>query len=510
MLLPVEQLGSIGLVLDAPGYALSGPAITGGENFRCDAESLVSANGYTEFVEVNDGAAVPVYHMDGIQDITGNIYYDIFCGATKVFAYDGATLTAITPAVPLTSSVNWATDVINGNFVFTNGVDAPYYWDMDTAHDMVALPGWNATSCEVIRSFKGFLIALDIVKGGTHYPYRFKWSQYADSGLPASWDETDPATKAGEVDLGDGEMALLDGRPLGDLFIVYGQNKTIATQFIGGNSVWRWNTIFTSSGILARNCVCQFKDFHFVVTVGDCIYHDGSTYKSAIDRRNRKALFSGIDSTYYYNTFVTSYPALNEIWVCYPSQGNEYPNKAFVWNYDSDTWSPRDLPTNTTHMIKAIKQTGSPPKWSELTTIKWSEMITSWDGQYFNPSVNNLIASSNDSFVYQMDDGQTANGVAMNKGIERTGIRVGEGASDRHRMKYIYPRMSGNPVQFEIGFSDGAEMPYTWSGPYSFDPATQHFVDCNVSGLYFGIKMYSEDYWKLSSLEFEYVKDGRI
>jgi hypothetical protein len=508
MQFPIEQLGSIGLVLDAPGYALSGPAITGGSNFRCDGESLVSANGYSLFKNVNDGADVPVYHMDGIQDITGNIYYDIFCGSDKVFAFDGTTLTAITPAAPLTSSVNWATDVINGNFVFTNGIDAPYYWDMDVAHDMVALPGWNATSCEVIRSFKGFLIALDIVKGGTHYPYRFKWSQYADSGLPASWDETNPATKAGETDLGDGEMALLDGRALGDLFIVYGQNKTIATQFIGGNSVWRWNTIFNNIGILARNCVCQFQDYHFVVTIGDCIYHDGSTWKSAIDRRNRKKLFSSIDSTYYYNTFVATYPALNEIWVCYPSQGNTYPNKALVWNYDTDTWSPRDLPENTTHIIKAIKQTGAPPKWSDLTTVKWSEMISAWDGQSFNPSINNFIASSTDANIYQLDDTQSANGIAMNKMVERTGIRVGE-ASDRHRLKYLYPRVSGSPVQFEVGFADGPEMPYTWNGPYSYDPALQSFVDCNISGYYFGIRMYSEDYWKFSSIELEYVKDGR-
>ena len=120
--LPIEQLGSVGLVLDTPGYSLSGPAITGGSNFRCNGESLEAANGYSLFTTVNDGADVPVYHMDGIQDRTGNIYYEVFCGATKVFAYDGATLTAITPAAPLTSSKKWSTDVINGNFVFANGI----------------------------------------------------------------------------------------------------------------------------------------------------------------------------------------------------------------------------------------------------------------------------------------------------------------------------------------------------------------------------------------------------
>ena len=509
--LPIEQLGSVGLVLDTPGYSLSGPAITGGSNFRCNGESLEAANGYSLFTTVNDGADVPVYHMDGIQDRTGNIYYEVFCGATKVFAYDGATLTAITPAAPLTSSKKWSTDVINGNFVFANGIDNPFYWDMDTVHDLVALPGWNATSAKMIRSFKGYLFAFDIVKGGIHYPYRFKWSSNAYTGLPTSWDETDPATGAGEIDLGDNEMRLIDGRPLGrDTFVLYGQNKTIGVQFIGGQNVFRFWDMFTTFGILTDHCVCQFRDFHFVVTLGDCIYHDGSTWKSAIDRRNRRTLFQSIDTTYYYNTFVACYPGKDEIWVCYPSQGNEYPNKAIVWNYDTDTWSPRDLATGTTHMIKAIQQTGTPAKWSDLTTIKWSEMITAWDGQFFNPSVNNLIASTNVADIFEMDSTLQHDGVARTAMIERTGIRLSESAMDGMRLKYIFPRMSGSPVQFEVGFADGPEMPYTWHGPYTFDPATQSFVDCNVTGFYHGIRMYSDDYWKISSMELEAIKDGHV
>lgn len=506
---PVEQLGSIGLILDTPGYSLGGPAITGGSNFRSEAEALASANGYALFTAVNDGIQNATYHMDGIQDLTGNLFYEVFCCADKVFAYDGTNLTDLTPVAPLTSSVTWSTDVLNGNFIFSNGKDAPFYWDLNTANNLVALAGWNINSANCLRAFQGYAIALDITKGGNHYPYRLKWSSQANTGLPTSWDETDPASRAGEIDLGDGDMHLVDGRPLGDAFIVYSRNRTISMRLVGGTKVWSFNTIFPTIGALAQNCVAPFQTYHFVVAVGDCIYHDGSTWRSAIDKKNRKFLFSSIDSTYYYNTFCVCYPKLDEIWVCYPSQGNQYPNKAMVWNYDLDTWSPRDLPSTTTHAMKAIPQVGSPLKWSDLTTVKWSDMNVTWDNQNYNPSVYNLLTCNIDGNIYEMDKTLMNNGVARTAMIERTGIRLGEKASDIMRLKYLYPRMSGSPVSFEIGFSDGPEKPYTWVGPYTYDPASDNFVDCNVSGFYHGIRMYSQDSWRISSIEFEAILDGR-
>jgi hypothetical protein len=75
------------------------------------------------------------------------------------------------------------------------------------------LPNWDATwRAGVLRSYKDFLVALNISKGANDYPSMVKWSDAAlYNAVPGSWDAADPTVLAGENTLTDMRGTIIDG-----------------------------------------------------------------------------------------------------------------------------------------------------------------------------------------------------------------------------------------------------------------------------------------------------------
>lgn len=509
----IEALGKYGLVQDIPGYSLPNGAVTSGNNFRTKNEALQSTEGYDDVEVIDLGAsAIPCYHIAGSPDLGNTIYYNIFFGQTVWVAYDGTNQVDISPLVAPSTSIDYSHCSLNGNIIVSNNIEAPYFWDLDTINDFDFITGWNINSCKMIRSFKGYLFAFDIIKGGIRYPYRFKWSSQANTGIPTDWDETDPASGAGEIDLGDDTTRLIDGYPLQDVFVLYAENETYGVQFIGGQNVWRFYKMFFNHGILSANLAIPFQNRHFVVTKGDVIVHDGNTLKSVIDQRNREYLFNNISTTFFYNSFLMHHEAQDEVWICFPLQGQTYPNKALVWDYVDDTWSIRDLPAGTTHGVQSSEISATPLTWT-TALMTWAQANFVWNQQLFNPSKKIVITSNTDGKVIKYDIGTENDNVVRESRIERTGINLpnSDGQVNLENIKCvtrIYPKLRGNPTIFEIGAAMVPEGAYIWKGPYTFDPATDYKIDTLVSGRYIGIRAYSNGLWRLSAVEFEYEEAG--
>jgi hypothetical protein len=140
----------------------------------------------------------------------------------------------------------------------------------------VDLSAWPAaTYCEVIRSFKNLLVAANITKTTTNYPFMIKWSNLAVPGsLPTSWDITDATKEAGEFDVADDQYPIIDLLGLKDTLIIYKTASTYALDFVSGAFVLRARKVFGMSGILNKNCAVDVDSFHFVVTGSDVVIHD--------------------------------------------------------------------------------------------------------------------------------------------------------------------------------------------------------------------------------------------
>ena len=76
---------------------------------------------------------------------------------------------------------------------------------------------------------------------------------------------------------------------------------------------------------------------HFVVSDGDIVLFDGQNIESIADKRVKDTIFNDIDSDNFDRTYVVRDDKHHEIWVCYPSSGQSYSDKAAIWNWNDKT-----------------------------------------------------------------------------------------------------------------------------------------------------------------------------
>ena len=105
--------------------------------------------------------------------------------------------------------------ILNGIPVFTNGLDAPHYWDLNVANDFAPLTGWPAsTTCKSIVAFKFHLFALDMTESGTQFEGKMRWSNAAAPGaIPSTWTAA-AGNQAGDAIIDDIQGPILNAFPL--------------------------------------------------------------------------------------------------------------------------------------------------------------------------------------------------------------------------------------------------------------------------------------------------------
>lgn len=166
---------------------------------------------------------------------------------------------------------------------------------------MVPLPAWPVgQSAKIVRPFQNHLVALNIETGAGNNHSRVHWSDSADVGtVPNDWDYADPASRSGITDLADTPGIIVDGKALGNSFVIYKEDAVWAMTFVGGTFVFNFRKIFDdNNGILAEGCVATFEGKHFVLTKSDAYIHDGISKQSVMSNRVRK-LISSIDDTLF-------------------------------------------------------------------------------------------------------------------------------------------------------------------------------------------------------------------
>lgn len=509
MLTSIDNLGSVGLTTDLKPHQLPPNAWTGMSNVRCSNGQITPFYGYSDFTTPS---VVPYYLLPVA---AGANYFWIYAGLDYVYIFNGSTHTDITRAAGVytgTATDKWNGCLINGYPILNNGVDDPQmFTPVATTTDLIIITGWNTNwKAKVIRTYKSFLIALNLVKSGVSYPHMVKWSAAdTNNSIPTDWDENSTTNNAGETALGETSGFIIDGVPLRDGFIIYKEDAAYGMQFIGGQNTFRFYRISGLIGALAQDCAIEYQNGHFVVGNGDVYVHDGQNGRSVIDKKNKKLLFDAIDVDNYKNTFVTLYKAQSEIWICYPESGRTFCNKALIWNYEDNTWTAKDLPLNTTFITPGIL-TSQALTWGTLPYATWGAWTGSWGARTYSPIADSLVGCTTDTKLYQLEDGNQADGSNILCYAQRTGLDVG-GTDDLHTINAIYPHAQGGSFDVYVGSQMLVNGPVSWEGPYSFDPSTDKKVDCRVTGILHAVKYQSnaDVSWSVDSYEVDYVFSGR-
>jgi hypothetical protein len=370
-------------------------------------------------------------------------------------------------------------------------------------------PSWRAG---VLRSYKDFLVALNVLKGANEYPAMVKWSDATLYGqVPGSWDAGDPTTLAGENTLTDMRGPIIDGHQLRDSFIVYGDNEVWEMNYVGGTFVFDFRKRFDDVGILSTNCAVEVDGQHYVFDSFDLYQHDGTSKQSIAHDRVKDFVFGGLIKELRHLAFVAHNPKLNEVMFCYPSNDRfttSLPtsgcNRAAVLNYRNNTWTFYDLPNVTAFALATLT---SGETWTSSGAIPWTEMGGTWSGtqdgedrHVFLSSIADADAGLTASRIYGLD---LIEGGRLSKPVElealkqpqgeRIGVDLDESGTPLRAYKClltIFPQLSvsadGSDFQFAFGANDNAGSDPSWDAYQSFDPETMNKVDTRVAGRYIG------------------------
>jgi hypothetical protein len=500
MLISIDDVARHGVLKDAPSTELPPGAWTDALNMSFYDGRARKAAGSKVF---KSGTTIAPYSLLPMKVLTQNFW--VYGGLTKVYAILGPNVGDITRTsggdYTMTTTQRWNGGVLNGVPVLNNGADVPQYWASPALGSPLAnLPNWPSTHrAKIIRPYKAYLIAMDITKSGVSYPALVLWSHTADPGtVPSSWDVTNASVDAGEVPLAEELSAIVDGVQLGEAFVIYKAGSVHLMQSSGDANIFLFRTAFGEFGALAQDCVRELKGKHLVVTDDDVLIHDGVNAETVIDARNRRALFSDIDPSYAFrSTLVENHPR-SEMLFCYPSNGSEYLNKAAVWNWQSNTWTFKELPAGVLSVQSSQFGPGGASDSWEADSVTWDgESILQWDDPSFAAFGDAIIYGDGPGLeLVQHDESRFLDeaGVAYESYLERrqcslVGVKNdGTPRYDPTSLKFIralWPRIEatrGTKIEISIGTQMSSGEPIAWEGPITFHVGEDEFINPLVQG----------------------------
>jgi hypothetical protein len=496
----IPSLGQYGVIADQPPQELPINAWTSCENVRFRGGNVERLGGH---VSVFTAPSVTPLFVVPYQTQTKRFW--IHCATNSVFADDGTTRSNITGTTPTgTAADRWNAAVLNGVLLLNNGVDSPSYWG--GTGTLAALPGWSSSwKCKSIGAFKAFAVAVGITKSGTFYPHMVKWSDTADPGsVPSSWDEADATKLAGEVDLAETTDLIVDQLVLGDANLIYKERSIYAMRFIGGTQVFEFRRVPGSVGMLAKGCAAVTPKGHVVLANGDLVLVDGiNEPQSLLADRLKTFLFSSqIDSAASQKCFVVSNPPRSEVWVCYPEVGETTCTRALVWNWESNTFGFRDLPS-ANHAASGLLEYTTGTSWTSDADT-WNTDASLWNQDEFGPTEPRLIIASNAPGLYLADAGASFAGSAIPAHVERVGMAF-DAPEQVKLLRSVVPRFdapAGTQLLISAGGSMDAEQGASFGAPFAYTVGSSYKADVFATGRFLALRIESAGgaRWRLKSM----------
>lgn len=495
-LVNIDSVGEQGVVKDRAAHTLDPVAWTELLNARCLEGSVHSMPKCLPiFGTLPDTPAflLPV--------VTNTETFWLWMSLTAGWVYDGANHTEITRASgPYTASFPHEWNGVNfaGIPIVNNGIDVPQFWSpISTGQVLQDLTNWPATlRAKVIRALGPHLIAFNVTDTGNSFPHMVQWSHPADPGaLPSSWAIDDPTKDSGRSELPDVNSGVIkDALPLRGQMIIYKERATWRMRFIGGRSIFAFDSLFDTSGIMGAGCATLVGDGmrHFVATKDDVVQHDGQSMQSVVDRRMRRTIFSNIDVNNPDVCFAFTDRVFKECWFCYPEAGSSQATRALIWNYGNNTLYEAEVDFITA--VDGPNTIGDNNRiWDDVNT-DWNVDPHIWD---FAPTTIVVTIKLDGSFC------ALNLGAAQRTVVQRTGLalvgrkRDGSAIVDfnsRKMVTRVWPRVQGvGPIRVRLGSHQLIDGGVQWTAAQVFDPASMEYLDFIVEGRAIAIELSNPD-----------------
>ena len=512
--LPIRDLGAVGVITDIDPFNLPFNAFTRAKNVRFVNNSVQHAPIFRDVSELptdNPAFVQGLFTQDGYDStlvVTDTFkIIEITGSAAATTVYNGALSVATKPY----------TSCSLANVEYINRTDTTPVYRGPTDTNFSVLSNFVPSStCNSLRSYGDFLIALNLTENGVNLPTRVRFSDLALSNqIPTTWDATDLTNSAGFNDLVQMKTPILDGLALNTNFFIYSSDQVWQMEFVGGAFIFNFRKVFDNCGVINTNCILENEGKHYVFDNDDIYIQDGLSKASICDKRVRNYIFSGIDKSKADKCYVQQNKELEEIYFCYHSGDDlavytdaDFCNRAAVYNYRSDTWSFMDLPntvSGTSSNVNTVEtyssyglnynQTGGTYHEQESQFSQFCLMASrAYTGSYETISTNRVLG------IDLVDQGNLAKSSVSEFSFpmvaERVGIDLDEAQiplSGYKVINRIYPQattVSSDPnIHFEFGAGDLATEVTNYNPGIIFNMATEYKVDTRMSGRYLSYKV---------------------
>jgi len=495
-----------GVASDLPAWAI-------GPDFFTQADNIVFRLGVAERAPssqlVYDPPSVAPYHLLNCQ-IDGTNYW-IYQGATASYAVTGSTHTDITHASTIQSQTDiskLSLGLLNGIPFFNNALDEPMYWDGNVANNFVDLPDWISTeSCAFMVAHRYHLFAFGIDGPAGAFPNQVKWSSAAEPGnVPASWTAS-ASNEAGDNILADTPGVLVSAANLRNLLMIYKGGSTHAAEYVGGQEIYAFRTLFTQAGALARHSVADIGGRHLIVTDGDIVVTDGVNVQSVAQNRRKRFLFNQLDQDNYQKLFIALNRAKGEAWICFPEAGNSLCTRAMVYDIANDAWGDRELP-GIAHAAQGIINDSAADETWDADSQAWDADLTLWNQQSFSAVEAALVmAEPTTPALYEVGSGSESMTSTLAK------YSMDFGSPERFKfVRRVHLRLEGDTsidFMLRVGTQDTTEDSITWGAAQTINSDTG-YADVLAMGRFISVELtaLTDKTFKLTGLDLEAEERG--
>src|SRR5262245_11394984 len=248
------------------------------------------------------------------------------------------------------SERRWMADQSFDTVVFTNGFDPPLAWQFDgptfgcsmqAVSEIPALADIQLTRARVVFAWKSCIFLGDVEMDGARRQHRLVWSDFEK---PLSWVRSDESA-AGYQDLPEGER-ILAGKALGDSCLIYTTKGIWEMQFVGGEQVFNFRSVYSEP---EHGAACLFYRFTLASTGEFHIYagRDGiyafNLFMPQPDRVEwmhaaSAVMFESIEEQRCDSHTAWFDPTAKEYWISWVERGEAMPHRTLVFStrYHSD------------------------------------------------------------------------------------------------------------------------------------------------------------------------------
>ena len=267
--------------------------------------------------------------------------------------------------------------------------------------DVEAGPDNDVTRVKFIFLIKSRLVIFEITERGTTYRQRARWCDIND---PDTWKN------ANYIDC-DTDQWMMAADFIGDDLIVFFERSVWKFSYTADPSTpFRWDRIDAVEGCYAPMSLIAFSDEIFGVGPTQLIGTDGREAYSIDEKIPDFVVNWNVESAPYCYGLVLEEE--KQAWITYSSSsasahadGNVYPNKALVLNYDDNSFSTYTLPAHSL----GYSSLESDITWNDVGDA-WEDIDWSWSEKSLQAGYPTTLMGGRDGKLYQLNTGGADDG----------------------------------------------------------------------------------------------------